>query len=187
MFKIYALLSGVLSLTAVLLAGMNDLAGLFVVFAGIFVTCLFGGFMFNTSENGPLAHDHKGLSSPFIGVGLLLIAVGIGIMPMDGSWFLFGITGAFSLMLVWGAAGAVYDLRANVTDKVSLKDINHIAFALGLPVAGLSLVRYLVETDRSIVSGLIMVVVLAAFGYKLAPRCVVRIPQAKPLRRETTV
>ncbi len=186
MFKMYALLSGVICVVAVMLASMSDLAGLFVVSAGLFVACLFGGFMTSPAEKGSSAHEHKGPMSRFMAVGLLIMAAGFGIMPMDGSWFLFLLTGGFSFMFAWFPATAVYDLRSNPNDKVSWKDINHIAVSLGLPILGLSLARYLVETDRSVMSGLVMVVVLAVAGYMLAPRSVVRISQPKPLRRETT-
>lgn len=180
MFKIYTIACGAICVAAGIFMGLNELAGFGLLMVGVFVGVLIG------LMPGMLSENSRGLVAPGLAVGFLIMAAAIGIMPMDGDWLLFWTTTVLSLVLAWVAAASVYDLRANLTDKASLKDINQVAFAFCLPVAGLSLVRYLVETDRSIVSGLIMVVILAAFGYKLAPRCVVRIPQSKPLRRETT-
>ncbi|MDQ1299732.1 MAG: hypothetical protein QG636_400 [Patescibacteria group bacterium] len=180
MFKIYTIVCGAICVAAGICMGLNELAGFGLLMVGVFVGVLIGLLP------GMLSENDRGLVAPGLAVGFLIMASVIGIMPMHGSWLSFWTTLALSLVLAWVAAAAVYNLRANLTDKASLKDISHIAVSLGLPVLGLSLVRYLVETDRSIVSGLIMVVVLAAFGYMLAPRSVVRIPQPKPLRRETT-
>lgn len=183
MFKNFALVSGVICVITGMLASINDYIGLIVVLAGLLVT-----WLLVVSEGEKSRDQERSLESgAFFAGGILIMAAGAGIMPMDGDWFLFWVTGALSLALTWWAARMVYNLRANLNDKVSWKDINHIAVSLGLPVLGLSLVRYLVETDRSVVSSLIMVAVLAAFGYMLAPRSVVRIHQPKPLRRETTV
>lgn len=177
MFKNYTIACGTICVAAGICMGLNEFAGLWLLMVGGFVGVFIGPLP------GMLNEHSRGLVAPGLAVGFLIMAAAVGIMPMDGDWLLFWTTTVLSLALAWVAAASVYDLRASLTDKASLKDINWIAFAFCLPVAGLSLVRYLVETDRSVMSGLIMVAVLAWAGYKFAPRAVIR--QTRPYISET--
>ena len=175
MFKHHSIACGAICVAAGIAMALNELAGLAFVLVGVFVAVLVGPSFMRESEGVLKAHT--------VAIGLMIMGAGIGIVPMDGSWMLFSVTAAFSLAFAWVAAAVAYDFRANPTDKASLRDINRIAVAFGLPIEGLSLVRYLVETDRSVLSGLVAVAVLAWAGYKLAPRTIIR--RARPYIRET--
>lgn len=168
MFKQYSIAYGAICIGATIAMGLNELSGLALILIGLFIACLLGFVRQFMHE------DEEVLKAPVFVIGLMVVTAGIGIMPMDGDWFLFWATTAFSLVFAWFTAACIYDLRANLFDAASLRDINRIAIAIGLPVLGLSLVRYLVETDRSVVSGVILMIGLACAGYRLAPRTVIR-------------
>lgn len=157
MFKSFAIACGGICVLAGIAMGFHEFAGTFVVLLGLALILL----------------------RRYISLGMLIITAGIGVMPMDGSWLLFSATVVASLVFAWFAAVCVYEMHGSVTDLNSWRDISRIALAFCVPVAGLSLVRYLVETDRSVVSGLILVAVFAYLGYKLMPRTIIRVPRPR--------
>lgn len=155
MFKSFAIACGGICVLAGIAMGFHEFAGTLVVLLGLALILL----------------------CRYISLGMLIIAAGIGVMPMDGSWLLFWATAVASLVFAWFTAASIYEMRGSITDLNSWRDVNRIALALCVPIVGLSLVRYLVETDRSVVSGLILVTLLAWLGYKLMPRTLIRVPR----------
>lgn len=157
MFKNFGIACGGICFLAGIAMGLHEFGGTLVVLLGLGLILL----------------------CRYIALGLLIITAGIGVMPMDGSWFLFWVTAVASLGFAWCSAAAAYELYGSLTDLNSIRNINRIALAFCMPVAGLSLVRYAVETDRSVVSGLIVVAGLAWLGYKLMPRTIVCVPRPR--------
>lgn len=100
---------------------------------------------------------------------MYLLGGSIATVPPDGSWISWGSTALVSLGLCFWASYVLYDLKRERSDH-NWPLLTNIFVSLGLPMLGLGLVQYLVETDRSIVSGVILVGLLTWVGWRLAPR-----------------
>lgn len=153
MFRRYVLMVGVM---CILVTILNAFFGFWVV--GILVLV---GFLYALFKD--------------ISAGLFLAAVAIGNMPMDGSWVLWGLTIFASLGLGLLAAVTLYEKQ--VPSRCDCRPgLGRVLASLALPIIGLCLVQYLVETDRSVVSGLILMAILVGIGWKLAPRTIIVSP-----------
>lgn len=118
--------------------------------------------------------SHPRMDGIPMAIGVFVVAVGLGNMPMDGSWLLWGISLGFSLAFAFMSAASLYGSQAGT--QWNWRDYAWITASLALPISGLSLVQYLVQTDRSVVSGLIVIAVLTWLARKVAPRTIVLRP-----------
>lgn len=160
MFKRYVLLVGAL---CILVPVLSAVFGSWVAGALLLIGALVGVF-----KNLP--------------VGMFLAAIAIGNMSMDGSWVLWGLTLVTSLGLGVLATIVLYDEQVPGRHG-SWPGFKRVLVSLTLPIIGPSLIQFLVETDRPMLSGLIVVAALAWACWKLAPRTII----VPPLRFSPTL
>lgn len=160
MYKVFAWMMGVAAMVTALIATWSEMVGYTLVIIG--VACLAVGFFKSAPEV-----DKIDKRAGWMTVGFGIFALGVGGMPMDGSWLLLGFGLALSLTI-----STVSIIMLREWQKDGTCEYFALVVTAVLPILGLGLVHYLLHTDRSIVSGLIIIVVLTWIASKIAPTVV---------------
>lgn len=178
MYKAFVLVLGILSAIAAFIATGFEFIS-YLLFGVGMLFMLFSS-MTGSPSSTELQEGRRDRSVVPAIWGLVFFSVAVGSMSMDGSYLLLAVSTIFSVGLAVGVGYTVMGLRGSFTGT-------HLALitSFALPVLGLSLVQYLLHTERSILSGLLVIGMLTWIGYKIAPRAVER-PHRPNLRVVTS-
>lgn len=166
MSRFYVLFTGAIAIIAALLAGWNDYAvmGLLLIAA-----LAFGVSLVDRTGTYVEYYGWTYFGRNLFPQACIILTVGLAMMPTDGSALLVGLNLVVTLCALVATSVAVYAREACTCERIVWKDIARIAGAVGLPVLGMVLIQYEVQTDRQVWTGCIALVVLTWLGWWVTP------------------
>ena len=162
--RLHALFLGACGIFAALLIGSDDLNG--IILTGVATVALFLCFFLQSDTASSWTDMGKG-PTPY---AFSFLTMSVASMPTDGSLWAGMFTFAVSLGLMMATSVAIYAQGACTCERINWRDVGRIYRTLGLPNIGMVLVHYLVATDRSVISGCILLAGLTWLAMKTAPQ-----------------
>jgi hypothetical protein len=171
MLKRHVVFMGVVGIITALLVSWNAHAIPFVMGIG---AILLTPSIFASAKDEDTGWTVMGTGTAPYGYAALTIA--LASMPVDNTSLLVVVNMIAAIICVVLTSVAIYAQGALPSERIVWKDIQRVAIAIGLPVLGMFLVNYLVQTERSVMTGCLAICALTWVGWKQAPVVFVRIP-----------
>ncbi len=166
MSRFNVLFMGAVAIFAALLASWNDYA---VVWLLLIATVMFVVGLLDRSGTYVQYYGWTYLGRNLLPQAFSILTIGLAMMPTDGSSLLVAVNLMATICALIATSVAIYAKDACTCERIVWKDIARIAGVVGLPVIGMILIQYEVQTDRQVWTGCIALIVLTALGRWATP------------------